>query len=177
MVKAVGAAPRTRSEWGTKMKAVKVALGRLAPPRLTGNYLRSWSTRGYMLDIMLMSRVLRLRADPEFTMQGFLHMNPDQHGALARIDMRFLKHGDDVDSVQEFVRYFSVKPVRLEFLSMYCCFAEDKGFRDEDFDDFDLKAWLTAAAELCAESGLEPHPVLVAQRVRGQQSSESSSSE
>ena len=178
VVKAAGAPPRTCSEWGSKMRAVKVALGRFAPPRLTGNYLRPWSTRGYMLDIMLKSLVPRLQVDPEFPMHAFLHdMNPDQHGVLQRIYMRFLKRGDDVASVQEFIRYFSVRPVRMEFLPMYCCFAEDKGFRDEDFDEFNLEAWLTAAEELIAESGLEPHPVLVAQRVRAQQSSESSSTE
>ena len=49
---------------------------------------------------------------------------------------------------------------------MYCCFAEDKGFQDEDFSNFDLRAWLAIASDLCAESGVEPHPVLVAQRVR-----------
>jgi hypothetical protein len=73
------------------MRAVKVALGRFAPPRLTGNYLRPWSTRGYLLDIMLKPLVPRLQVDPEFAMHGFLHdMNPDQHGVLQRIYMRFL---------------------------------------------------------------------------------------
>ena len=49
---------------------------------------------------------------------------------------------------------------------MYCCFAEDKGFKDEDFDNFDLYVWLEMASELRMEMGVEPHPALVAQRVR-----------
>jgi len=176
LVKAVGAAPRTCTEWNSKMRAANNALGRFAPPRLSGQYLRPWITRGYMIDLMRKSRVRRVRVDPEITIHGFLRMNPDQHATLQRIYMRFIKRGDDVNSVKQFVRLFSVRQIRLELLSMYLCFADDKGFRDEDFNDFDLDAWLTTAAELCAESGVEPRPVLVAQKLRDQ-SSESSSSE
>ena len=53
---------------------------------------------------------------------------------------------------------------------MYCCFAEDTGFKDEDFDNFDLHVWLSMASELHAETGVEPHPALVAQRVRARAS-------
>ena len=178
LVKAVGQAPRTCSEWRSKMRKVSKALGRRSTPRLAGNYLRRWSTRGFMIDLMRQSRVRRLQVDTALTLSGFLRMNPDQHGVLNRIYMRCLKRGDDVDSVNAFVRHFSVKPIRVELLSMYCCFADDVGFQDNDFHNFNLEAWLAAATELRAETGVEPHPVFVAKRVRcGTSESETSSSE
>ena len=54
---------------------------------------------------------------------------------------------------------------------MYCCFAADRGFRDEDFDGFKVGAWLTATSEMMREHGIEPHVALVAARCREQVSS------
>ena len=51
---------------------------------------------------------------------------------------------------------------------MWTCFAGDRGFEDEDFQDMDMDKWDTAYDDMESETKLYGlHPVLVAQRVRG----------
>ena len=54
-------------------------------------------------------------------------------------------------------------------MSMWLCFAVDRGFKDEDFQEntFDCDQWLDAGEELYDQFGqIEPHVVLVAQHCR-----------
>ena len=49
--------------------------------------------------------------------------------------------------------------------SMWLCFGDDLGFRDEDFEEpFDV--WRAAARRYVNEHNVMPHPVVVAQSLR-----------
>ena len=53
------------------------------------------------------------------------------------------------------------------FTSMWFCFAKDKGLRNTDFANFDMRLWDEATTELKREANdIAPHAALVAQRVR-----------
>ena len=71
------------------------------------------------------------------------------------------------ESPRSFISSLGCNWCRPEWLSMYFCFAGDKGFRQSDFDNFDANLWVKAAAELLLEHQVRgPHLALIAQRAR-----------
>ena len=172
IVAAVGQAPRTCSEWASKMNNAQAAITEKAlgfrPPMISGNYLTAWFIRSYMTDLMHESRVSCLKIDAEISVRAFVNMNPDQKSVLKRFQMKFWrsKAKKDVSNTRQFVASISRHAVRPELVSMMACFSCDKGFRVDDFKNFKVAEWLCKATELKSTSGLEPHYVHIAKALR-----------
>ena len=95
------------------------------------------------------------------TVPQFFDMNgPDQKGNFEKLAKHFrATRGRAPNSVK-------VRHCRLPFLSMWLCFACDRGLRTSDFDNFDLPRWQSAAKRYRRLVGVRGHCAIVAQRVR-----------
>ena len=152
---AIGESPTTVSEW-----AAKVEEARKCPqaPHITGvtPYMRLWSIRALLLSRMCKDGIDSLKVDSSATIRQICEMNPDMSKGLARVRYHFYHSGGAGGSASDFVRQYGGRP---ELISMWMCFAIDAGLHDEDFVNFDKKAWWAAAQAYYRKERVHPHPV------------------
>ena len=123
VVAAVGDAPRTLTEYATKMRDAREALTKrqlgFRPPLLNGSYLGVWFLRAHIIGLMYKSRIQKLTIDGDITMSAFLSMNPDQKQHLQSLYMHVLKKFglSKRASVQELLSHFPKCPAHLPIVN------------------------------------------------------------
>ena len=156
IVKAVGSPPTTIMEWSTKMKAAMVEP---AGPHLSGQYMKAWHIRSYMLAGMHQAKIGRLKIG-DAPLHAFVTMNPDACGNLRRLRSHWemSKKLRNLTTAQYLQRGHSERP---ELFSMWCCLAMDKGFRDADFRRFNKSQWQATAKAYYKRNNVHPHPAVL----------------
>ena len=146
IVEQAGDAPRTLEQWIQKMK---LAMAAPSAPHLgeTGNeYMMPWHIRSWLLCLMKQAGVKRLLVkDERVNLNAFCDSFPDTKGHLHRLRAHFYNsHGERGLTTSKFLELCNCSCFP-ELLSMWACFAIDQGLREQDFHEFDAKAWRAEA--------------------------------
>jgi hypothetical protein len=163
IVEACGDAPTTVSEYIQKMQeAVKAPKAPHLSPATTV-YMLGWHIRTHMLCMMHEKNIRTLKADSQSSVNAFTHMNPDACEWLIKLRSHFqFVEGHVNDHQLTLSKFISLLGARQKphLVSMWLCFAGDRGFRQSDFDEtFKVAEWRAAADKYRAETGVSPHPV------------------
>lgn len=152
---AVGSAPTTIMEWSSKMKA---GMQGCTSPHLSGSYMKAWHIRSYMLACMHREKVQILKVE-NATLNALVTMNPDASGNMKRLRSHFevSKSCRALTAALFLKKTFAVRP---ELLSMWCCLALDRSFKESDFSRFENSKWQAAAQAYYQSTNVHPHPAV-----------------
>ena len=138
--------------------------------RLRGGYLSAWTARGYLMELIFGQGRMEVELDEVVTLEQFVRVNPDRHGNVPRLVRYFeYKYGKGTPrTVRDFLQCaLGVQAARCNVLTctMWLCFGDDRGLRDQDFF-LPAESWRAAATQHLRVHGVMPHPALVAQSLR-----------
>jgi len=122
-----------------------------------------WTVRLYMMMLMHMQGIEKVRVDRSCSIRAFLGMNPDHSKHLSKL---YRSNVSTVHSVRDFLALCGWEHSRPELLSMMTCFAGDRGLKESDFDDAKFSQWCVHRNRLERTLGFAPHCVHVAKVVR-----------
>ena len=136
--------------------------------RLRGDYLEPWTIRAYLVDLMFEEGRHQLRKPNELTVPVFFVMNgPDAKGNLNKLYNAFRKEKGCVPkSVTEFLSWLKVPGCLLPFLSMWLCFACDRGLNAADFKKSDVDVWKHVARKYTKQHRMRGQCAIIAGLVR-----------
>jgi hypothetical protein len=162
IVDSCGDAPTTVSEYIQKMKeGLKAPKAPHISPATT-IYMLGWHIRTHMLCMMKEKNIKALKADSQASVNAFIHMNPDACEWLIKLRSHFQfpegLRNDQQLSLSKFISLLGARQ-QPQLVSMWLCFAGDRGFRQSDFDEsFKVSEWRDAADEYRKTTGVSPHP-------------------
>jgi hypothetical protein len=166
IVNSCGDAPKTISEYIEKMQeGLKAPKAPHISP-MTTVYMLGWHIRTHMLCMMFEKNIKTLKTDSQATVNSFIHMNPDACEWLIKLRSRFQYvqglRNDQQLSLPKFIALCGARQ-QPHLLSMWLCFAGDRGFEQSDFNEtFKVAEWRAAADTYRIATGVSPHPVVPA---------------
>lgn len=136
--------------------------------RLRGDYLGPWTIRAYLVDLMFAEGRYQLLNPNELTVPEFFVMNgPDSKGHFEKLYIAFRQEKNRVPkSVTEFLCWLKVPGCLLHFLSMWLCFASDRGLNSTDFQEFDVGVWNHVSRKYKKQYQLQGHCAIIAALAR-----------
>jgi hypothetical protein len=164
----ISKAPETCLEYKQLMVRGRALLQEGGSFRLRGGYLEPWTIRAYLVDLMFEEGRHQLRSPNELTVLEFFVMNgPDAKGNFHKLYSAFRQEKGRVPkSVTEFLSWLKVPGCLLPFLSMWLCFACDRGLTAADFEEFDVDVWNDVARKYKKQHKLRGHCAIIAAQVR-----------